>query len=70
MNEFDNYYFIYKNSMGTWDEAKNPVFIASHTHCRAILKSQVKNIRYLISKLNSINTNMVTEYLKEKHCLY
>lgn len=33
-----DYYFIYKDSVGTWKDCINPVFIAKHQYCRAIPK--------------------------------
>lgn len=70
MNEFDNYYFIFKNSNQTWDLATNPAFIARHPFCRAIRKTDVKNIKYLIKKLNSYNENKITCFLRSKFNLY
>lgn len=70
MNEFNNYYFIYKNSLRKWGTCTNPVFIAKHTFCRAIKKTDIKNINYLIKKLNSYNENRVTCFLRSKFNLY
>lgn len=70
MNEFENYYFIYKNSLRKWAICINPVFTASHTFCRAIAKKDIKNINYLIKKLNSNNENKITCFLRSKFNLY
>lgn len=66
------YYFIYKDSFGTWDITKNPVFIASHTYCRAIKKSNTKrSIKYIVRKLNKANTSIkIQKYLYNKYNLY
>lgn len=48
-NSFGNYYFLYKNSTGSWNTATNPVFIAFHQHCRAIPKEIVNDIGYPLS---------------------
>ena len=43
------YYFLYKNSIGQWNHCTNPVFIASHKHCRAIPKEIVHDkLSYVI----------------------
>ena len=64
MNDFNNYFYIYKDSQNKWCEAKNPVFIASHTHCRAIEKSE------LLLKFHSINTliNGLNDYWDDEKC--
>ena len=68
----EEYYFIYKNQVGTWSTCTNPKFIARHTYCRAIKKSNTKrSIEYIIHKLNSINTSSkMLEYLYLKFDLY
>jgi len=70
MDDFSYYHFIYKDSKGVWDICTNPVFIAKHTHCRAIRKTDINNINYLIKKLNSYNENKITCYLQSKFNLY
>lgn len=52
MNNFENYYFIYEDSHGRWNQAKNPVFIAEHKACRAIEKYKVTSIGAYLQKLN------------------
>lgn len=43
MNE---YYFLYKDSLGKWDNTTNPMFIAEHKYCRAIPKYVVHELGY------------------------
>jgi hypothetical protein len=40
----NDYYFLYKNSLGEWRDAINPVFIAKHQYCRAIPKEVIKKV--------------------------
>lgn len=70
MNNFDNYLFIYKDSVNNWNECTNPTFIAMHRCCRAIKKSECKNIKYLCKKLSSPFYNCVTKHLIKKHNIY
>ena len=54
--ETSSYLFFYKDGLGKWNEATNPVFIASHTHCRAVLQKALLEIcdkRELLKYLNS-----------------
>jgi hypothetical protein len=37
----DDYWYIYKDSLGKWNLTTNPQFIASHQYCRAIPKKEV-----------------------------
>jgi len=41
-----HYYFLYKDVSCRWNNAVNPVFIAKHTHCRAIPKEIVNGFGY------------------------
>ena len=41
MNSWDKYVFIYKDAFNTWNETINPVFIAKHKNCEAILKEKI-----------------------------
>jgi hypothetical protein len=68
----NDYYFIYKDSLGQWNLVTNPKFIARHTYCRAIKKTSTKrSINYIIHKLNSINTSSkMLEYLYLKFDLH
>lgn len=60
----DNYYFVYKNAEGEWHSASNPMFIASHQHCRAIPKYVVsEDLGY---KLLSDLLYDINHYSKEK----
>ena len=40
------YYYLYKNSTGTWAHARNPVFIAKHTYCRAVPIEEVEGVGF------------------------
>lgn len=40
----EQYYYLYKDSIGRWSHCSNPVFIASHQHCRAIPKDVVHDV--------------------------
>lgn len=42
----NKYYFLYKNSLGTWGDTTNPIFIAMHTYCRAIPRSVIAEAGY------------------------
>jgi hypothetical protein len=42
----DNYYFVYLDTTGRWHSASNPVFIATHTYCRAIPKDILEQAGY------------------------
>lgn len=55
---FDNYVFIYKNSINKWNQAMNPKFIARHTYCRAI---PIKEVNLLFNELD-----ILIDYLNEK----
>ena len=52
MNNWNDYYFIYKDAFNRWNEAKNPVFIAEHKMCKAIKKKEIKNLRQHLNNLN------------------
>jgi len=41
---FNDYWYIYQDSLGYWSTAKNPVFIAEHKKCQAILKESCSDI--------------------------
>ena len=51
-NCFNEYFFIYKDAQGYWNEATNPVFIAEHTCCRAVKYEDVTNVKDYLNKLN------------------
>jgi len=51
MNWFD-YHFIYQDSLGCWFIATNPAFIAEHTKCKAIKKSECSDIAIHLRELN------------------
>lgn len=55
---FDKYVFIYKNSLGIFNIATNPRFIASHTACRAIERHLIGNyydfMSDFVDELNSL----------------
>lgn len=40
------YYFIYKNALGKWNQATNLKFVAEHTYCRAIPKTVLEGTNY------------------------
>lgn len=42
----DKYYFICLDAVGHWYYVTNPVFIATHTHCRAIPKDVLEQAGY------------------------
>lgn len=66
MTSFDSYYFIYKNAIGEWNTANNPKFIARHTHCRAILKNKVRDLKqlyYICNKLSSSQDTFTKRHL-------
>ncbi len=46
-----DYDFIYKDSLGRWNTATNPEFIAEHTCCRAIKKGE-QPIKDLLKRMN------------------
>jgi len=48
----DEYYFIYKNSLGYWSQCTNPVFIAEHKCCKAF-KKETTNLQELLNSLNN-----------------
>ena len=50
---FSKYFFIYKDMLGQWNECRNPAFIAEHTCCRALKKSEIVNIAKHINNLNN-----------------
>jgi len=54
----EDYYFIYKDSFGTWNSCKNPVFIAEHKCCKAFLKTTVPSIKDLLKEMNEIKEVM------------
>lgn len=69
MNNFDSYYYIYKNAIGEWDMTNNPKFIAKHTCCRAIPKHKVKSLdhlHYICKKLSSSQDTFTKRYLIEE----
>lgn len=49
---FKSYYYIYKDSHGKWNQATNPAFIAEHPMCKAIRKSDVKDINEHLKTIN------------------
>lgn len=58
-----DYYFIYKDSINNWRFCTNPVFIASHQHCRAILKKEVEDIlgyAFIGDLIYDLNQNLLT----------
>lgn len=58
------YIYIYKNSLGRYDLAKNMEFIAKHKCCRAFkIKELAVEPKRLISYLN--NSEDLTETIKE-----
>jgi hypothetical protein len=61
----NDYYFIYKNSQGRWNEATNPRFIASHQYCRAIPKPCIKSISEFLWSINEVSpSNLSTDIVK------
>ena len=58
MNNFDEYYFVYKDSLGEWNSATNPVFIAEHKYCRAVKKNEWESVMKLLNTLNSGELNL------------
>lgn len=62
----DKYYFIYKDSTGSWKDCTNPRFIASHIYCRAIPKYVVN--KYLgYSFIADLVYDMNENLLSDKH---
>jgi hypothetical protein len=51
MNFYD-YYYIYLDSLGYWNSATNPKFIAEHKQCKAFKKSEVTSLKNLLSEMN------------------
>ena len=54
--EMSSYFFFYKDGLGKWNEATNPVFIASHKYCRAVPQKAVLEFctgKELLRYLNS-----------------
>jgi hypothetical protein len=49
---FNDYYYVYLDSLNTWHSATNPEFIAEHKHCKAFKKSEVTSLKNLLSELN------------------
>lgn len=63
----DKFWFIYRDSLGHWNTAKNPKFIAEHTMCRAIEKvkgEDYERIRDIVARLNDYNRSDDKEILK------
>ncbi len=61
----DKYYFLYKNSIGKWYDCINPVFIASHQHCRAIPKEIVNDklqYDFIIDLMHDLNNNVLNSH--------
>jgi hypothetical protein len=50
---WNDYHYIYKDSLGRWNQTRNPVFIASHTNCKAIEKAIAPDIHKYLRKLNT-----------------
>ena len=62
----DKFWFIYRDSLGNWNTAENPRFIAEHTMCRAIDKVEGedhKRIGDIVARLNDYNRNEDKEIL-------
>ena len=49
---FDDYYYVYRDSLGFWSRCTNPKFIAEHTMCRAVLKKDCRNLKKYLKELN------------------
>ncbi len=49
---FQDYHFIYKDSLGRWHETTNPEFIAKHQTCRA-MKRDAQPLKDLLHRLNN-----------------
>jgi len=52
LNDFTAYHYVYKDMSNNWNLAKNPVFIAEHTYCRAVKKEEHPDIGKLLQLLN------------------
>ena len=66
----EKYYFIYKDSNGNWGRCTNPFFIARHTYCRAIKKTELKrSLNYILQKLNNGSDGRIIKYLYFKYSL-
>ena len=54
MNNWNNYVFVYRDFLGVWHEARNPVFIASHKDCIAIEKTALRkgSVKEHLKRLN------------------
>ena len=62
--DFKDYFFIYEDSQGFWSQTTNPKFIASHTMCRAVLRTEST----VIDKLHEMNETSVTiDICNNKH---
>ena len=60
----NKYYFVYKDSKGSWHTAINPTFIASHQWCRSIPVKVFKNDALLsdfLFRLNNYNESELAE---------
>jgi len=54
MNDFNKYYYIYRDATGRYNEARNPIFIAQHKDCYAIEKAKVRDIKKYLKIKNKI----------------
>ena len=70
MFDMNMYYFIYKDSIGNWNDTTSPIFIAKHKHCRAIPKKVLEKLGYdLIADftydLNNANESLIDKSVAE-----
>ena len=52
-NNWNNYWFIYKDTLGFYSMSTNPIFIAEHKDCFAIKKKDIANITKYMRDLNN-----------------
>jgi len=74
MNDFEKYVYFYKDINSHWCIAKNPVFIASHTRCRAVALEEIlkkfNNPLQLKNKLNDYHKDEKAENFVNDTILY
>lgn len=66
---WEDYTFIYKDSLGTWNIATNPVFIAEHGCCMAIKKTDTDTLNKYLGKPELTSEYIIDEYDTQKTIL-
>lgn len=57
---WEDYVFIYEDSLGMWNVATNPVFIAEQSKCKAVLKTDTDTLKYYLVE-NGYQSELDTE---------